>query len=217
MIAKMKGIDIELVMPENSTRERVLSMRAFGAKVTLTSAETSMEGAIDYAREQVEKGDCIMLNQFGNEDNPEAHYQTTGPEVWNDTNGQVTHFVSAMGTTGTIMGTSRFLKEKNSDIQIVGVRPGDGARIPGIRRWPKEYLPTIFDESRLDYTLDVTQEAAEQTTRDLAQKEGIFCGISSGGAMNAAIRVCESIESGVVVTIVCDRGDKYLSTDVFEK
>ena len=216
MIASMYGLEIELVMPENSTKERVLAMQAFGAKVTLTPAEASMEGAIDYVKKVVEKGEGVMLNQFGNPDNPLAHYKTTGPEIWRDTEGSITHFVSAMGTTGTIMGTSRFLKEKNPNIQIVGVRPGEGARIPGIRRWKKEYLPTIFDEKEIDCSFDVTQEQAEQTTQDLARKEGIFAGTSSGGAVNVALRLCEQLEKGIIVVIICDRGDRYLSTDVFK-
>ncbi|HVN93730.1 MAG TPA: cysteine synthase CysM [Terracidiphilus sp.] len=217
MIAAVKGFEIELVMPETSTAERVATMEAFGAKVTLTAGDKGMEGAIDYAHEKVAKGGVVMLNQFGNPDNWRAHYETTGPEIWRDTSGSVTHFVSSMGTTGTIMGTSRFLKEKNPKIQIVGVQPSEGAKIPGIRRWPKEYLPAIFEPSRVDQTLDVTQEEAETVARRLALEEGIFAGVSSGGACAAACRVARSIDSGVVVFIVCDRGDRYLSSDLFSK
>lgn len=215
MIAKQFGVAIELVMPENSTMERVQTMRAYGATVTLTSAEKSMEGAIDYAHEQEAKGGYIMLNQFGNEDNWKAHYKTTGPEIWKDTKGSVTHFVSAMGTTGTIMGTSRYLKEKNSAIQIVGAQPTDGSRIPGIRRWPKEYLPSIFEPKRVDQTMDVSESDARETTINLAQQEGLFCGMSSGGAMHCALSLAKTLNSGTIVTIVCDRGDRYLSSDLF--
>lgn len=215
MIASCKGYDIELVMPANSTRERVLVMEAYGAKVTLTPAERAMEGAIDYARGEVEKGDRLMLNQFGNCDNPMAHYGSTGPEIWRDTEGQVTHFVSSMGTTGTIMGVSMFLKEQREGINIVGVQPVDGSRIPGIRRWPKEYLPEFFDASRVDRIIDVSQEDARDVTRQLAKEEGIFSGMSGGGAMCAALQICEEISEGVVVVILPDRGDKYLSTDLF--
>ena len=216
MIAGIKGYEIELVMPENSTKERVQTMEAYGATVTLTPADKSMEGAIDYVREQVEKGGCIMLNQFGNSDNPLAHYRSTGPEIYRDTNGEVTHFVSAMGTTGTIMGTSMYLKEQNEDIQIVGVRPGEGAKIPGIRRWPKEYLPTIFEDFRVDSTIDVTQDEAVAMTHRLAREEGVFSGMSSGGAVAAATKLAETLESGTIVCIICDRGDRYLSSDLFE-
>jgi cysteine synthase B len=215
MIAAMKGYPIELVMPENSTAERVMTMQAFGAKVILTPAERSMEGAIDYARLKVAEGGYVMLNQFGNADNWRAHYESTGPEIWRDTDGTVTHFVSSMGTTGTIMGTSRFLKEKSAAIQIVGVQPEDGARIPGIRRWPKEYLPAIFEPSRVDRTVDVGQEESEEMARTLAHKEGVFAGVSSGGSVVAACRVAREIKSGVVVCIICDRGDRYLSSDLF--
>lgn len=216
MIATMKGYEIELVMPENSTKERVQTMEAYGATVTLTPADKSMEGAIDYVREQVEKGGCIMLNQFGNADNPLAHYRSTGPEIYHDTKGEVTHFVSAMGTTGTIMGTSMYLKEQDENIQIVGVRPGEGAKIPGIRRWPKEYLPTIFEDFRVDDTIDVTQDEAVAMTHRLAREEGVFCGMSSGGAVAAASKLAETLESGTIVCIICDRGDRYLSSDLFE-
>ena len=215
MIASMKGYEIELVMPENSTRERVLTMEAFGAKVTLTPAKASMEGAIDYARAEVAKGGCIMLDQFSNPDNPLAHYRTTGPEIWRDTQERVTHFVSAMGTTGTIMGTSKFLKEQNADICIVGASPSDGSRIPGIRRWPEEYLPKIFEDFRVDQKCDVSEEQAIAMTKRLAREEGVFCGMSSGGAAHVAVELCKTLESGIVVTIVCDRGDRYLSSNLF--
>jgi S-sulfo-L-cysteine synthase (O-acetyl-L-serine-dependent) len=215
MIARLYKLDIELVMPDNSTRERVLTMEAFGAKVTLTPAALSIEGSRDYAEAQVAKGGYYMLDQFANPDNYNAHYESTGPEIWRDTHGTVTHFVSSMGTTGTIMGTSKFLKEKNSTIQIVGVQPSDGAKIPGIRRWPLEYLPKIYDESRVDRKMDVTEEEAVAMTRRLAREEGIFGGMSSGGAMAAAIKLGNELESGVIVSIVCDRGDRYLSSNLF--
>lgn len=217
MIAATMGYEIELVMPENSTAERVATMEAFGAKVTLTDAEDGMEGAIDYAHRQVAKGGVLMLNQFANADNWRAHYETTGPEIWRDTAGAVTHFVSAMGTTGTIMGTSRYLKEQNPGVQIVGVQPTEGARIPGIRRWPKEYLPKIFEPSRVDITLDVSQEESEVMARTLARREGVFTGVSAGGACAAACRLASQIESGVIVFILCDQGDRYLSSDLFQK
>lgn len=215
MIAAIKGYEIELVMPENSTAERVATMEAFGAKVTLTPASVGMEGAIDYAREQVAKGGVLMLNQFGNPDNWRAHYEGTGPEIWEATKGTVTHFVSSMGTTGTIMGTSRALKERNPSIRIVGVQPSEGAKIPGIRRWPKEYLPAIFEPERVDRIMDVTQQEAEDTARLLARREGVFSGVSSGGACAAAVRLASELESGVIVFILCDRGDRYLSSDLF--
>ena len=215
MIARLCGVEIELVMPENSTKERVLTMEAFGAKVTLTPAAGSMEAAIDYATAQVAKGGYLMLNQFANPDNYGAHYRTTGPEIWQDTNGSVTHFVSSMGTTGTIMGVSRFLKEKNNKIQIIGAQPTDGSRIPGIRRWPKEYLPKIFDPQRVDRIVDISEEAATQMTRRLAREEGVFCGMSSGGAVAIALKLIEEIQEGVIVAIICDRGDRYLSSTLF--
>lgn len=217
MIAAIKGYEIELVMPENSTAERVATMEAFGAKVTLTPAQASMEGAIDYARAQVAKGDVIMLDQFGNADNWRAHYETTGPEIWNQTNRGITHFVSAMGTTGTIMGVSRYLKEQNPAVRIVGVQPSEGAKIPGIRRWPKEYLPAIFEPSRVDAVMDVGQEEAEETARTLARREGVFSGVSAGGACAAACRLAQTLESGLIVFILCDQGDRYLSSDLFTK
>ena len=217
MIAGIFGLDIELVMPENSTIERVQTMRAYGAKVTLTSSDTGIEGSRDYAEEKMKNGNYFMLNQFGNDDNWQAHYKTTGPEIWRDTEQKVTHFVSSMGTTGTIMGTSTFLKEKNPDIQIVGVQPEDNARIPGIRKWPEAYLPKIFDAKKVDEVLEVNEEDARLMSRRLAEEEGIFAGMSSGGATAAAVRLCESLESGLVVSIICDRGDRYLSSDLFEK
>jgi cysteine synthase B len=215
MIARLFNLELELVMPENSTRERVLTMEAFGAKVILTSAEGSMEEAIDFAHAQVAKGGYLMLNQFANPDNYMEHYKTTGPEIWRDTEGKITHFVSSMGTTGTIMGVSRFLKEKNKNIQIVGVQPLDGSKIPGIRRWPKEYLPKIFESKRVDKTIDVNQEESTLMTRRLSREEGIFAGMSSGGAVTAALKLSEEIKEGVIVCIICDRGDRYLSSDLF--
>lgn len=217
MIAGIFELDIELVMPENSTIERVQTMRAYGAKVTLTSADNGIEGARDYAEEKMKQGAYFMINQFSNNDNWQAHYKTTGPEIWRDTNQQVTHFVSSMGTTGTIMGTSTFLKEKNSKIQIVGVQPSDDARIPGIRKWPEAYLPKIFNPDKVDRILEVNEEEAKKMTRYLAEKEGIFAGMSSGGATAAAVKLCEELEEGVVVSIICDRGDRYLSSDLFQK
>jgi len=216
MIARLNNLHIELVMPDNSTRERVLSMRAFGAVVTLTPAEGSMEAAIDYARKKVEEEGYIMLDQFGNFNNPNMHYKTTGPEIWRDTEGSVTHFVSAMGTTGTIMGVSRYLKEQNPEITIVGAQPEDGSKIPGIRKWPEEYLPKIFDRSRVDQIIEVSEEEAKLMTKRLAREEGIFAGMSSGGSVATALKLIPSLESGVVVCIICDRGDKYLSTDLFD-
>ena len=215
MIARLFNIEIELVMPENSTRERVLTMEAFGAKVTLTSAEGSMEEAIDYAHEKVSKGGYLMLNQFANPDNYMAHYYGTGPEIWKDTEGKITHFVSSMGTTGTIMGTSKFLKEKNKDIRIVGVQPTDTSKIPGIRRWPKEYLPQIFDPSRVDQIIDISEAEARLMTNKLARVEAVFAGMSSGGAVAAALKLAETIDQGTIVCIICDRGDRYVSSDLF--
>ncbi|QMW02634.1 cysteine synthase CysM [Spirosoma foliorum] len=212
MIARLYNIDIELVMPASSTRERVLTMEAFGAKVTLTE---TMESARDYAEEQVTKGDYLVLNQFSNPDNYLAHYRTTGPEIWRDTDGHITHFVSSMGTTGTIMGTSRYLKEQNPDIQIVGCQPTDGSSIPGIRKWPVEYLPKIFEPQRVDRILEVSADDATTMTRKLASVEGVFAGMSSGGAVHAAIQLAQELESGVIVCIICDRGDRYLSSDLF--
>ena len=215
MIASLFGVEIELVMPEDATRERVLTMEAFGAKVILTPKDASMEGSIDYANEQVAKGGYLMLNQFGNPDNYGMHYKTTGPEIWRDTHHGVTHFVSAMGTTGTIMGVSQYLKEQNNDIQIVGCQPTEGSRIPGIRKWPEAYLPKIFDRSRVDRVMDISEDEAKAMTRRLAKDEGIFCGMSSGGAVSAAQRISTELEKGVLVCIICDRGDRYLSSDLF--
>lgn len=212
MIASMFGLSIELVMPSSSTRERVLTMEAFGAKVTLLD---NMEVSRDYAEEKAESGEYYLLNQFANEDNYRAHYRGTGPEIWRDSKGTITHFVSAMGTTGTIMGCSRFLKEQNPEIQIVGCQPIEGASIPGIRRWPEAYLPKIFDPSRVDRIIDIDQRDAKEMSRQLARKEGVFAGMSSGGAFHAALQVANEIEDGVVVFIVCDRGDRYLSSDLF--
>lgn len=216
MIASLFGVEIELVMPEDSTRERVLTMEAFGAKVILTPKEQSMEGAIDYANAQVAKGGYLMLNQFANPDNYKMHYATTGPEIWKDTEGKVTHFVSAMGTTGTIMGVSRYLKEQNPDIVIAGCQPTDGSRIPGIRKWPEAYLPKIFDRERIDRVIEVDEQDARTMTKRLAKEEAVFCGMSSGGAVYAAIQLAKELESGVIVCIICDRGDRYLSSDLFD-
>ena len=215
MAAAIKGYKMVLIMPEHMSEERRGSMKAFGAEIVLVTREQSMEGARDLADQMAAQGKGIVLDQFSNPDNPQAHYEGTGPEIWRDTEGEITHFVSAMGTTGTIMGTSRFLKEQNPNVKIVGVQPGEGANIPGIRRWPKEYLPKIFEASRVDQTLDVSQQDAEDTTRLLAAKEGIFCGISSGGAVAAALQLSKQVENATIVSIICDRGDRYLSTGVF--
>ncbi len=215
MIARLVGVDIELVMPENSTKERVLTMEAFGAKVILTPAAGSMEAAIDYATEQVAKGGYLMLNQFANPDNYLAHYKSTGPEIWKDTQGEVTHFVSSMGTTGTIMGTSMYLKEKNPNIQIVGCQPTDGSKIPGIRRWPVEYLPKIYDPKRVDQIIDISEADATAMTKRLAREEAIFGGMSSGGAVHGASELVKTLDKGVIVCIICDRGDRYLSSGLF--
>lgn len=216
MIASVFGLKIELVMPENATKERVQTMRAYGAKVTLTPASIGIEGARDYVEEKVNTGGYYMFNQFANEDNWKAHYKTTGPEIWKDTNGKVTHFVSSMGTTGTIMGTSTFLKEKNSNIQLVGVQPTDESSIPGIRKWPEAYLPKIFTPSKVDQIIEVSEAEARIMAKRLAKEEGIFSGMSSGGATAAALKLCATLEEGVVVSIICDRGDRYLSSDLFE-
>ena len=215
MAAAIKGYRMVLVMPEHMSVERRQVMRAFGAEIVLTSKQGSMEEAIDVACRMEADGKGRRLDQFSNADNPLAHYETTGPEIWRDTHGSVTHFVSAMGTTGTIMGVSRFLKEKNSNIEIVGVQPIEGASIPGIRRWPRDYLPKIYQPQRVDRILDVSQKEAEDTTRALAAQEGIFCGISSGGAVAAALRLSADLTNAVIVTIICDRGDRYLSTGIF--
>lgn len=215
MAAAIKGYQMILVMPENMSHERRAVMKAYGAELILTPKEGSMEAAIDKARELEAAGKGLILDQFSNQDNPQAHIVGTGPEIWRDTEGQVTHFVSAMGTTGTIMGTSSYLKSKNPQIEIVGVQPMEGSSIPGIRRWPEAYLPKIYDASRVDRIIDVSQQDAEQTTRDLAAKEGIFAGISSGGAVAAALKLSTTVNNAVIVAIICDRGDRYLSTDVF--
>ena len=215
MAAAIKGYKMKLIMPDNSSEERKASMTAYGAELIPVTKEEGMEGARDLALAMQARGEGIVLDQFSNLDNPEAHYQGTGPEIWEQTAGNVTHFVSSMGTTGTIMGTSRFLKEQSSDVQIVGLQPSEGAQIPGIRRWPQEYLPKIFDETRVDQVLDITQQEAEDTMRALAQEEGIFCGVSSGGAVAGALRLAEQVENAVIVCIICDRGDRYLSTGVF--
>lgn len=215
MVAAVRGYKMILVMPENQTIERKQSMKAYGADLVLTPAEGSMELARDVATKMQDEGEGIVLDQFGNMDNPQAHYEGTGPEIWRDTEGKVTHFVSSMGTTGTIMGTSRFLKEQNVDIQIVGVEPAEGSRIPGIRKWPAEYLPKIFDRSRVDSLITVNQEQAENTAIKLATMEGIFAGVSSGGALYAALQLSKTVENAVIVSIVCDRGDRYLSSGVF--
>ncbi|MEL6306084.1 MAG: cysteine synthase CysM [Bacteroidota bacterium] len=216
MIAGVFGLDIELVMPENATRERVQTMRAYGAKVTLTSSEIGIEGARDYAENKVNHEGYFMMNQFGNPDNWKAHYKSTGPEIWQDTAGKITHFVSSMGTTGTIMGTSTFLKEQNPDIEIVGVQPTEGSRIPGIRKWPEAYLPKIFNPKKVDRIIEVNQTEAVTMAKRLAKEEGIFSGMSSGGAATAALQLAEGLTEGVIVSIVCDRGDRYLSSDIFE-
>jgi cysteine synthase B len=215
MAAAIKGYKMTLIMPDNMSEERRASMKAYGAEIILTPAAGSMEAAIDLARQMQADGQGRILDQFANPDNPLAHYEGTGPEIWRDTQGKVTHFVSSMGTTGTIMGTSRYLKEQNPHIQIIGVQPKDDAKIPGIRRWPQAYLPKIYDPSRIDCITDVGQSEAEQTTRDLAAREGIFAGISSGGAVYAALQLAQELENAIIVAIICDRGDRYLSTGVF--
>ena len=214
MIAGIFKLNIELVMPENSTKERVQTMRAYGAKVTLN--EDGIEGARDYAIAKVENEGYFSFNQFENDDNWKAHYNTTGPEIWRDTNGEVTHFVSSMGTTGTIMGTSTYLKELNKDIQIVGVQPTDGSSIPGIRKWPEAYLPKIFNPKKVDRVIEVSSEEAVAMSRRLAKEEGIFAGMSSGGATTAALKLAHELDQGIIVSIICDRGDRYLSSDLFE-
>lgn len=216
MIAGLFRLDIELVMPENATIERVQTMRAYGAKVTLTSTDGGIEGSRDYAEAKMKKEGYFMMNQFANEDNWKAHYKTTGPEIWRETRQKITHFVSSMGTTGTIMGTSTFLKEQNRNIQIVGVQPTGEARIPGIRKWPEAYLPKIFNPKKVDRILEVNETEAKNMTHRLAKEEGILAGMSSGGAACAAVKLCEELEEGVVVSVICDRGDRYLSSDLFE-
>jgi cysteine synthase B len=215
MAAAIRGYRMILLMPEHLSAERRQTMRAFGAEIVLTPQKGGMEGARDLAEKMVRDGKGTMLDQFANPDNPLIHYETTGPEIWRDTEGKVTHFVSSMGTTGTIMGCSRFLKEKNPKIQIIGCQPEEGSQIPGIRKWPQAYLPKIFDKSRVDRTESVGQGEAEEMTRRLAREEGIFAGISSGGAMHVALRISQQVRNAVIVTIVCDRGDRYLTTGVF--
>ena len=217
MIATAKGYEIELSMPENATRERVKLMEAYGAKVTLTPSARQMEGAIDYAHEKVSKNqEYFLLNQFANPSNPKVHFETTGPEIWDATAGQITHFVSAMGTTGTIMGVSQYMKQKNRAIKIVGAQPTEGSSIPGIRKWPKEYLPKIFDESRVDEILHVSESQAKNMARRVTREEGILCGISAGGAIHLSVEIAKNISQGVIVCIICDGGDRYLSTDLFD-
>lgn len=216
MAAAIRGYQMLLIMPDNMSMERKASMAAYGAELMLVSQQEGMEGARDLALRMQEQGRGKVLDQFGNGDNPDAHYHSTGPEIWRDTRGTVTHFVSSMGTTGTIMGTSRYLKEQNPAIQIVGLQPMEGAAIPGIRRWPEAYLPRIFDASRVDRVIDMGQQEAETVMRRLAQEEGIFCGVSSGGSVAAALRLSRELENAVIVAIICDRGDRYLSTGVFD-
>ncbi|WP_340103456.1 cysteine synthase CysM [Rhodohalobacter sp. 8-1] len=215
MIAAMKGLDMTLIMPESATEERKQSMRAFGAELILTPADKTIEYSRTLAQEMADEKGYFMLNQFGNDDNFKMHERTTGPEIWRDTGGKVTHFVSSMGTTGTIMGVSRYLKSQNSEIQIVGTQPTEGSSIPGIRRWSKEFLPTIFDADRVDRTIDVSEDEATSMTRRLAKEEGISGGMSSGGALTAALKVADEIDEGVIVCITCDRGDRYLSSGLF--
>ena len=215
MIAREYQLPITLIMPENSTQERVDTMRAYGAEVILTPAKGTIEYSRSHAEELVQTKGYIMLNQFANDDNWGMHYQTTGPEIWRDTDHKITHFVSSMGTTGTIMGVSRYLKEQNPDIQIVGVQPTDGSRIPGIRRWSPEFLPKIFDPNRVDQIIDVSETEAKSMMQRMAKEEGIFAGVSSGGALAAAEKLCSQIDHGVIVCIACDRGDRYLSSGVF--
>ncbi|HIE40834.1 MAG TPA: cysteine synthase CysM [Thiomicrorhabdus sp.] len=215
MAASLMGYKIKLVMPENMSMERKASMAAYGAELITVTKEQGMEGARDLADEMGQQGQGFILDQFSNPDNPLAHYQSTAPEIWRDTGGEITHFVSAMGTTGTIMGVSMFLKEQNPDIQIVGVQPEEGAAIPGIRRWPVEYMPKIYQHTRVDRTIDMAQTTAEETMRELAKQEGVFGGVSSGGAVAAALQLASEVENAVIVTIICDRGDRYLSTGVY--
>jgi len=215
MAAAIKGYRMVLIMPENMSEERRASMRAYGAEIITVSQQEGMEGARDLAAKMEAEGGGKVLDQFSNPDNPLAHYRTTGPEIWEQTGGRITHFVSAMGTTGTIMGVSRYLKERNPGVQIIGLQPQEGSAIPGIRRWPPAYLPRIYDASRVDRVMDISQQEAEDTMRALAAREGIFCGVSSGGAIAAALRLSAQVENAVIVAIICDRGDRYLSTGVF--
>jgi|TARA_B110000196_G_scaffold52571_1_gene43349 cysteine synthase B len=216
MVAAIKGYKMILIMQENLSQERKDAMTAYGAELIIVSEELGMEGARDLANKMSAEDKGLQLNQFSNQDNPSAHYISTAREIWNDTDGKITHFVSSMGTTGTIMGVSRYLKEKNPEIQIIGIQPDDNSHIPGIRRWPKDYLPTIFDSTRVDKIMDISQSSAEQTTRDLATREGIFSGVSAGGAVASAIKLSKQVNNAVIVTIICDRGDRYLSTGVFK-
>lgn len=215
MVAAVKAYNMILIMPDNLSDERKASMLAYGAELILVSEEEGMEGARDLALKMQNQGKGKVLDQFANQDNPNAHYMHTGPEIWQDTKGEVTHFVSSMGTTGTIMGVSRYLKEQNPEIQVIGLQPNDGSRIPGIRRWPQAYLPQIFDRSRVDRVIDIEQTDAENTMRALATEEGIFCGVSSGGAVWAALELSRELENATIVAIICDRGDRYLSTGVY--
>ncbi len=215
MVAAAKGYKMILIMPDNMSEERKAAMAAYGAELILVSPDEGMEGARDLAQRLEAEGRGLVLDQFSNQDNPDAHYRSTGPEIWRDTKGEVTHFVCSMGTTGTIMGVSRFLKEQNQDIEIVGLQPQEGSKIPGIRRWPEAYLPKIFDRTRVDRVIDVRQSDAEQTMRALAREEGIFCGVSSGGSVFAALALSQQVQNATIVAIVCDRGDRYLSTGVF--
>ncbi len=217
MAAAIKGYQMTLIMPDNSSAERKAAMTAYGAELILVSKQAGMEGARDLALQMQADGHGKVLDQFGNGDNPQAHYHGTGPEIWQQTAGSITHFISSMGTTGTIMGVSRYLKEQNPVVQIVGLQPMEGAAIPGIRRWPEEYLPSIFDASRVDRVIDMGQDEAEQTMRRLAREEGIFCGVSSGGAVAAMLRLSREVENAVMVAIICDRGDRYLSTGVYDQ
>ena len=216
MIAQLFNVEIELVLPEDSTKERTQTMLAYGATVILTPASEGIIGSRNYADRKVAAGGYVMLNQFANDDNWKAHYNTTGPEIWKDTEGTVTHFVSAMGTTGTIIGTSTYLKEQNPAIQIVGAQPSDGSQIPGIRKWPQEYLPKIFDATKVDAVIEVSEKEAREMTKRLAKEEGVFAGMSSGGSVTVAVKLAEQMESGVIVAIICDRGDRYLSSDLFD-
>ena len=216
-VAQSFGLKMSLVMPENSTEERVKTMRAYGAEVILTSAEKGIEGSRDVAFTMRDNEGYTLLNQFENDDNWRAHYKTTGPEIWKDTKGEITHFVSAMGTTGTIMGTSTFLKEQNKDIQIIGAQPEDGSRIPGIRKWSPEYVPSIFNRAKVDQVIEVSEQVARATTQRLAKEEGVFAGMSSGGSVATALKLIETIDQGVVVAIICDRGDRYLSSTLFDE
>ncbi|GGY45141.1 cysteine synthase B [Bacterioplanes sanyensis] len=217
MAAAIMGYRMVLIMPDNATMERRWAMEAYGAELILVSQEDGMEGARDLALAMQQRGEGIVLNQFGNLDNPQAHYEGTGPEIWQQTGGQITHFVSSMGTTGTIMGTSRYLKERNPDVQIIGLQPAEGASIPGIRRWPEAYLPTIYDATRVDQVLDISQQQAEDAMRRLAREEGIFAGVSSGGSVAGALQLASELQDATIVCIICDRGDRYLSSGVFAR